>query len=84
MNLGADTSDSFVTLLGGSHVHAAQRHAGLDKAFLQHRKAVYEAARAANPQRLSGATRDWESASEVWLNSPKELCADKHSLAKFA
>ena len=65
-------------------MHAAQRHAGLDTALLQHRKAVYEAAKAANPQRWAGTTRNWERTSEVWLNPSKELCAVKHSLAKVA
>ena len=81
----------FVTWYNNEHRHSAikyvtpaQRHAGLDKELLQHRKAVYEAAKAANPQRWSGTTRNWDRTSEVWLNPPKELCADKPSLAKVA
>jgi len=81
----------FVTWYNNEHRHdaikyvtPAQRHAGFDKALLQHRKAVYEAAKAANPQRWAGTTRNWERTSEFWLNPPKELCANKPSLAKVA
>jgi transposase InsO family protein len=49
-------------------VTPAQRHAGLDGAILDQRKAVYEAARAKNPQRWQGATRNWQKITVVQLN----------------
>lgn len=49
-------------------VTPAQRHEGLDYNLLVKRKAVYEAACAQNPQRWSGATRNWQRIHEVHLN----------------
>jgi len=49
-------------------VTPAQRHAGLDGALLDHRKAVYEAARACHPQRWRGPTRNWQGVQTVHLN----------------
>ena len=66
------------------YVTPAQRHAGLDSELLRQRKALYEAAKAARPERWSGATRNWDRANEVWLNPPKELCAEEQSMAKAA
>lgn len=62
-------------------VTPAQRHAGLDGPLLDHRKAVYEAARLRNPQRWRSQTRNWRRIQVVHLNpdqtdnhenSPKE------------
>ena len=36
------------------------------------RQAAYEAAKAANPKRWSGRTRNWDLSEEVWLNPEKE------------
>lgn len=49
-------------------VTPAQRHAGLDGPLLEHRKAVYEAARLRNPQRWPGHTRNWQRIQTVHLN----------------
>lgn len=49
-------------------VTPAQRHRGEDTAILAKRKQVYEAARAANPTRWSGETRDWSPITKVMLN----------------
>lgn len=49
-------------------VTPAQRHAGLDIELLTARKAVYDAARDANPLRWTGATRNWSVVKEVHLN----------------
>jgi putative transposase len=49
----------------------AQRHNGEDRAILERRQAVYEAARAKNPARWSKNTRNWEWQSEVFLNPDK-------------
>ena len=49
-------------------VTPAQRHAGLDEALLEQRRAVYEDARRRNPPRWSGATRNWQPIAAVHLN----------------
>ncbi|MFL6707530.1 MAG: IS3 family transposase, partial [Massilia sp.] len=49
-------------------VTPAQRHAGEDKPLLRRRKMVYEAAKARNPQRWSGPTRNWTAIQTVQLN----------------
>jgi putative transposase len=49
-------------------VTPAQRHRGDDKAILQKRHAVYEAAKAKHPERWSGKTRNWEPIGAVMLN----------------
>lgn len=48
-----------------------QRHNGLSKQVFEKRKQVYETAKASNPGRWSGATRDWSLDEEVWLNPEK-------------
>jgi putative transposase len=52
-------------------VTPAQRHAGLDVALLSKRVELYEAAKARNPERWSGATRNWQPATVVHLNPEK-------------
>ena len=52
-------------------VTPAQRHEGLDVKLLDQRKAVYETARAKNPRRWSGATRNWQRIQAVHLNPDK-------------
>ena len=52
-------------------VTPAERHAGEDQALLAQRNAVYEAARAKNPQRWSSKTRNWERTKIVHLNPEK-------------
>jgi putative transposase len=53
-------------------VTPAQRHEGLDKTLLHNRKVVYETARARNPQRWSGTTRNWQRVHVVHLNPDKD------------
>ena len=48
------------------------RHRGEDIAILAERKRLYEAAKAAHPDRWSGNTRNWEPAPAVWLNPPND------------
>jgi transposase InsO family protein len=49
-------------------VTPAQRHAGLDEALLNQRKALYEHARSQNPRRWSQHTRNWNRIHTVHLN----------------
>lgn len=57
---------------GIRYVSPAQRHAGEDKALLAARHALYQQARAANPQRWSGRTRNWTPAGPVALNPERD------------
>ena len=51
-----------------------QRRSGISEQILENRHAVYEAAKAAHPERWNGrATRDWTLPSTVYLNPEKEL-----------
>ncbi|NHZ44010.1 transposase family protein [Massilia sp. CCM 8693] len=52
-------------------VMPAQRYAGLDEALLRNRNAVYQAARAAHPERWSGDTRNSWPVTIVHLNPEK-------------
>ena len=61
-----------------------QRHAGLDKALLKDRSAVYELARQANPLRWSKQTRDWSHAALVDLNPDKPETKHIDTLKKDA
>ena len=50
----------------------AQRHAGRSEEILQKRHEVYEAAKAAHPERWNGRdTRNWDDIPIVWLNPDK-------------
>lgn len=75
---------AFVHWYNLEHRHSAirfvtphERHAGQDGALLSKRTDVYEAAKAANPQRWSGATRNWQPVRVVHLN-PDVQAAQKH------
>ena len=81
----------FVQWYNGEHRHSAirfvtpnQRHNGMDTSLLAARKDVYEAAKKRNPARWSGNTRNWEPVTEVWLNPPKELHAERSYEPKVA
>lgn len=54
------------------YVTPAQRHRGEDKALLEQRERVYEAAKAKHPNRWSGKTRNWSQIGPVTLN-PERL-----------
>jgi transposase InsO family protein len=60
-------------------VTPAERHAGLDRALLEQRKAVYEAAKAQHPERWRGDTRNWDPIESVTLNPEKEQVMEVHS-----
>nr|VFK43361.1 MAG: hypothetical protein BECKSD772F_GA0070984_11449 [Candidatus Kentron sp. SD]VFK48774.1 MAG: hypothetical protein BECKSD772E_GA0070983_11411 [Candidatus Kentron sp. SD] len=64
------------------YVTPGQRHGGEDTALLEKRQRLYEVAKARNPHRWSGKTRNWNPVSEVWLNPPKEIRAKAEKLGK--
>jgi transposase InsO family protein len=75
---------SFASWYNGEHLHSAirfvtpeARHAGTDRVTLANRAILYENARAQNPQRWSGKTRDWQPAGSVWLNPENETSASE-------
>jgi len=57
---------------GIRYVTPAQRHAGEDKAILEARHDLYQAAREANPARWSGQTRNWSPIVAVTLNPDRD------------
>jgi len=66
---------TFVDWYNNRHCHSAlkfvtpaQRHDGREKALLEQRRRVYQAAKARHPERWSGATRNWEAIGTVTLN----------------
>ena len=68
----------FARWYNDEHLHSAlkfvtpaQRHRGEDDNLLSQRDAVYQAAKAANPTRWSGSTRDWNPPASVLLNPGK-------------
>jgi transposase InsO family protein len=74
----------FVRWYNNEHRHSAinfvtpaQRHAGLAPGLLAARTVVYEAARAANPRRWTGPTRNWELVREVHLNPDHTIIEKK-------
>ena len=72
----------FVQWYNFEHLHSGikfitpqQRHAGEDAAIMKNRHAVYQQAKATNPQRWSGDTRNWELPSSVILNPKNKVVA---------
>ena len=70
-----DFADKLMAWYNDEHRHSAisfvtpnQRHSGEDIAILAQRADVYERARAKNPRRWSGKTRNWKHKTEVHLN----------------
>ncbi len=70
---------AFVAWYNDEHLHSgigfvtpAQRHHGLDVAILEHRKAVYAAAKARRPDRWTGDARRWDRPEIVRLNPEPE------------
>jgi hypothetical protein len=58
-------------------VTPAQRHQGLDKTLLAKRHQVYQAARAARPERWRGETRNWDWNDAVQLNPDRPITQEK-------
>lgn len=65
-------------------VTPAQRHAGLDRALLERRVEVYEAAKAKHPDRWSGTTRNWQPIRVVHLNPEKQTAETSKQQEKMA
>ncbi len=68
----------FASWYNNEHLHSAlkfvtpaQRHRSEDTDMLAQRDALYQAARAANPARWSGSTRNWQAPASVLLNPGK-------------
>jgi len=57
---------------GIRYVSPAQRHAGQDGLMLAARHALYQQARARNPRRWSGPTRNWAPIAVVTLNPERD------------
>ena len=81
----------FVRWYNTEHRHSAinfvtpeQRHEGDDDQVLAARKVVYEAAKARNPSRWSGAIRNWDKPVEVWLNPEKSEKESEEELKEVA
>ena len=81
----------FVQWYNQHHRHSAiryvtpnQRHDGKEHTIMKQRKKVYAAARARNPSRWSGATRNWDRIDNVWLNPPKEVRAEEQQQDRAA
>lgn len=75
-------ANTFMSWYNNRHKHSAlkfvtpaQRHRGEDVAILEKRHALYQQAKAANPQRWSGKTRNWSHKSTMALNPEKEVAA---------
>jgi putative transposase len=75
----------FVEWYNHEHLHSGikfitpqQRHTGEDATIMSNRDAVYQQAKAKNPQRWSGNTRNWELPSSVTLN-PKHHMSSKNN-----
>jgi len=71
--------EAFVAWYNTEHLHSAlrfvtpdDRHFGRETEILARRRQVYEMARRQNPERWSGATRNWEPVGQVKLNPKKE------------
>jgi putative transposase len=67
---------------GIRYVSPAQRHGGEDQAILAARHELYTSARALNPARWSGATRNWSPIGPVTLNPERDLIIKMHSSAQ--
>ena len=64
---------------GIRYVSPHQRHAGEDHAILAARHALYTRARALNPARWSGTTRNWSPIGPVTLNPERDSIITIHS-----
>jgi putative transposase len=82
---------TFVPWYNEQHQHSAikfvapgQRHRGEDPALLQERVKTYEAAKARNPNRWSGKTRNWDPVGPVSLNPGRLPAKEKINSNNYA
>ena len=75
--------ENFASWYNTQHLHSAlkfvtpqQRHDGLDKSILEKRHQVYQMAKAQNPVRWSGNTRNWTLPEYVSLNPDRKVACD--------
>jgi len=66
---------------GIRYVSPAQRHGGEDRTILAARHELYARARALNPARWSGLTRNWSPIGAVTLNPERDSIVQTHSRA---
>ena len=59
------------------HVTPNERHTGQDLEILANRRAVYQRAKEANPERWSGQSRHWTAPTTVTLNKHRSSSAEK-------
>ena len=78
-------ADGFVRWYNTEHRHSGiryvtpeQRHSGQDHAILAARHALYTEAKAANPARWSGHTRNWKPVLVVTLNPERDSIINAH------
>lgn len=71
--------EKFVNWYNNTHLHSgisfvtpSSRHNGSDRVILANRHEVYERAKAMNPNRWSGVTRNWKKIDAVELNPRKK------------
>lgn len=84
--------EEFVSWYNNDHLHSginwvtpASRHHGQDQEVLDKRHKVYQAAKAKNPSRWSGDSRDWSRPNVVELNpGRRSKKANKFSFCKTA
>lgn len=74
--------ERIVTWYNLEHRHSAiryvtpeERHRGQENGILRKRHALYQRAKAANPERWSGETRNWTPVEMVVLNPERSLAA---------
>lgn len=84
-------TDNFVNWYNNSHLHSginfvtpSSRHDGDDLDILAKRHKVYIDAKAKNPQRWAGKTRNWNPVQEVALNKRNILKLDESCRKKAA
>lgn len=72
-------TEKFVFWYNNKHLHSAlkfvtphQRHNGEDKVIRENRHRIYQIAKAQNPERWSGQTRNWLLSETVTLNPNKK------------
>lgn len=84
-------ASGFVELYNNELLHSGikfvtpyQRHYGLDSAILVNRDAVYQTARAKNPERWTRGTRNWDRINEVTLNPVSDSKLEKEKMRQLS